>query len=79
MTLRQRVTELRKVQGISQRALAKKANLSRISIARLEAGNQKGATWQTARKLARAFGLSMDDFLRDVEDIEPAAVRSVES
>jgi transcriptional regulator with XRE-family HTH domain len=72
MTLTERILELRRAQRISQSRLANKAGISRITVVRLESGDQKSATWQTTRKLAKAFGLTMDEFLRDVEDTKPA-------
>jgi transcriptional regulator with XRE-family HTH domain len=47
--------------------------LSRVTIARLEKGSQENTTWQNVAKLARAFGLTVDELLKGVDiDIEPA-------
>jgi transcriptional regulator with XRE-family HTH domain len=73
MTLSERVGELRKAQRISQDRLAEKAGIPRPIITRLEAGNQKSVLVETAVKLARAFGLTMDEFLKGVDiDWTPA-------
>jgi transcriptional regulator with XRE-family HTH domain len=73
MTLSERVAELRKAQRISQDRLAEKAGIPRPIITRLEAGNQKSVLVETAVKLARAFGLTMDEFLKGVDiDWTPA-------
>jgi transcriptional regulator with XRE-family HTH domain len=73
MTLSERVAELRKAQRISQDRLAEKAGIPRPIITRLEAGNQKSVLVETAVRLARAFGLTVDEFLKGVDiDLAPA-------
>ena len=73
MTLGERVKEIRAAQRITQERLAYKANVSRVTIARLEKGSQENTTWQNVAKLARAFGLTVDELLKGVDiDIEPA-------
>jgi transcriptional regulator with XRE-family HTH domain len=73
MTLGERIKEIRTAQRITQDRLAYKANVSRVTIGRLESGGQGDTSWQNVVKLARAFGLTMDEFLKGVDiDFEPA-------
>jgi transcriptional regulator with XRE-family HTH domain len=45
----------------------------RVTITQLERGKQETTTWQNVAKLARAFGLTVDELLKKVDiDIEPA-------
>jgi transcriptional regulator with XRE-family HTH domain len=73
MTLGQRVFRIRSAQGITQERLAEKSGVGRITIVKLESGAQHTATWQTVARLAKAFGLTMDEFLKGVDmDFEAA-------
>ena len=73
MTLGERVKEIRAAQRITQERLDYKADVSRVTIAWLEKGSQEHITWQNVAKLARAFGLTVDELLKGVDiDIEPA-------
>jgi transcriptional regulator with XRE-family HTH domain len=75
MTLGERIKEIRVVQRITQDRLAYKAGVSRVTIGRLESGGQADTSWQNVVKLARAFGLTVDELLKGVDiDIEAAAV-----
>jgi transcriptional regulator with XRE-family HTH domain len=73
MTLGERIREIRTAQRITQERLAQKADVLRVTITRLERGKQETTTWQNVAKLARAFGLTVDELLKGVDiDIEPA-------
>jgi transcriptional regulator with XRE-family HTH domain len=73
MTFGERVKEIRAAQRITQERLAYKADVSRVTIARFEKESQEHTTWQNVAKLARAFGLTVDELMEGVDiDIEPA-------
>lgn len=54
-----RLQVLREGAGLSKNALAVRAGLSPIQVARIEAG-KRGCVWKTACKLAEALGCSLD-------------------
>ena len=58
----QRVTELRKVKGLSQEDLAKKINISRSSLAQIELGN-RSVNILELQQLSMELGFSLDDFM----------------
>jgi transcriptional regulator with XRE-family HTH domain len=73
MPFNERLKQLRKERGLSQDGLAKAAGLSTDTVAKLERPN-KEPSWDTAVKLARALGVSLDDFRDDAESpSEPVA------
>jgi transcriptional regulator with XRE-family HTH domain len=57
-----RIKRLRHEQGLSLRALAAKAGVPKTSISGVEVGTRSGEnlTAATCRKLARAFGVTLD-------------------
>jgi putative transcriptional regulator len=68
-TFADRLTELRKEKGLTQSQLARAAGYSRQYIFQLEHGAAQ-PTWETAKKLARALGVRVQDF--DPEEEPPA-------
>lgn len=70
----QRITELRKLKGLSQEDLAKSVKISRPSLAQIELGN-RGVDVLELQRLSLFLGFSLDDFMsknfsvsQDVED-----------
>ena len=70
----QRITELRKMKGLSQEDLAKSVKISRPSLAQIELGNRTVDVLEFQR-LSMVLGFSLDDFLskdfsvnQDLED-----------
>lgn len=59
-----RVSELRKMKGLSQEELAKKINLSRPSLTQIEIGNRSIDVLELKR-LSVALGFSLDDFISE--------------
>ncbi len=57
-----KLRQLREAKGLSQRALAKKAGISREYVLRLEAARQD-PTLGTLEKLAKALGVSVTELL----------------
>ena len=66
----ERLTELRKQKGLSQKALAERIGLSKIQAHRYESGASQ-PTLEVIRKLAVALGVSADDLLFDREERGP--------
>ncbi len=62
--------KLRQEQNISQEFLAKKIGVSRPTYAQVESG-ARDMSVKEAQKLARFFGLSLEDFLAGRENTEP--------
>ncbi len=58
----QRITELRKMKGLSQENLAKSVKISRPSLAQIELGNRSVDILEL-QKLALVLAFSLDDFM----------------
>ena len=52
----------REVRGLTQSALARASGVNRVQIVDIEAGRKKGSL-ETARRLAEALGLAVDDLI----------------
>jgi len=72
----QRITELRKMKGLSQEHLAKGVKISRPSLAQIELGNRSVNILELQR-LSMILGFSLDDFMSEdfsvVQDVEGKA------
>jgi transcriptional regulator with XRE-family HTH domain len=60
----QRITELRKMKGLSQEELAKKIKMSRPSLAQIELGNRSVDIFEL-QKLSMVLGFSLDVFMSE--------------
>jgi len=60
----QRITELRKMKGLSQEYLAKSVKISRPSLAQIELGN-RGVDIFELQTLSLLLGFSLDDFMSE--------------
>ena len=58
-----RVAELRQARGMTQEALAAKANINRVTLARLERA-QHPPNLDTLESIARALGVTIVDLVR---------------
>lgn len=58
------IKELRKQKGLSQDRLSKLADISHNTIIKIESGAIKSPTMDTAHKIAKALGVSLDDLIR---------------
>ena len=58
----QRITELRKMKGLSQEDLAKSVKISRPSLAQIELGNRSVDILEL-QSLSMILGFSLDDFM----------------
>lgn len=63
-TIGDNVKKYRKLAGISQDVLSKKANLAFHTIAKIEAGSTPDPRIETVKKIADALGVSLDDLLK---------------
>jgi transcriptional regulator with XRE-family HTH domain len=80
----QRVTELRKMKGLSQEDLAKSVKISRPSLAQIELGNRSVDILELQR-LSMVLGFSLDDFVskdftisQDVESKEETKAKKAD-
>ena len=61
-----RFRELRNKKGLSQEKLARLANVSFITIVKIESGESKHPTIQTMAGIAKALGISLDELVKDL-------------
>ncbi|ASN59797.1 transcriptional regulator [Latilactobacillus curvatus] len=64
MTYKLKIRELRLSLGLSQSALADKSGVPQTTISAIESGTN--LTYETAKKLAKALGVSTDDLSVEV-------------
>jgi transcriptional regulator with XRE-family HTH domain len=79
----QRITELRKLKGLSQEDLAKRVRISRPSLAQIELGN-RGVDILELQRFSEVLEFSLDDFVSkdfsaSEQDTELAEVKSVQN
>jgi transcriptional regulator with XRE-family HTH domain len=60
MTFGERLRQLRELAGLSQRELARRANIPQPVVSDVESGKQKGITLENARRIARVLGVTLD-------------------
>ena len=58
------IKRLRKQQGLSQDKLSKLADISHNTIIKIESGAIQSPTMDTASKIAKALGVSLDDLMK---------------
>jgi len=63
-TIGDNIRKYRKLAGISQDVLSKKADLAFHTIAKIEAGSTPNPTIGTVKKIADALGVSLDDLMK---------------
>jgi transcriptional regulator with XRE-family HTH domain len=70
MTIGERIAMLRKQKNLSQYALAKSAKVTYSTLHMLESGKRQGSglTLATAKRLARALGITLDELAREDDD-----------
>lgn len=66
------IRQLRTERGLSQEQLAAEADLSQTWISHLESG-RINPQWSTARRLATALSVPLDELARLAEELEPGA------
>lgn len=60
-----RIRELRRKKGLSQEKLARLANVSFITVVKIESGESKHPTIQTMAGIAKALEISLDELIRE--------------
>ena len=63
-TIAKNIKKLRKQRGLSQDKLSKLANISHNTIIKIESGAIQSPTMDTAQKIAKALGVSLDDLMK---------------
>jgi transcriptional regulator with XRE-family HTH domain len=63
-TIGKNIKRLRKQRGLSQDKLSKLANISHNTIIKIESGAIQSPTMDTASKIAKALGVSLDDLMK---------------
>jgi len=61
------IKKLRKQRGLSQDRLSKLADISHNTIIKIESGAIQSPTVDTAQKIAKALGVSLDDLIHPVK------------
>ena len=67
----QRITALRKLEGISQQELADRAGLTRQHIGRIEKGELVSVSFVTIQAIAEALGMTVDIIDQRLEGLAP--------
>ena len=67
----QRITALRKLEGISQQELADRAGLTRQHIGRIEKGELVSVAYVTIQQIAEALGMTVDIIDKGLTDLAP--------
>jgi transcriptional regulator with XRE-family HTH domain len=63
-TIAKNIKRLRKQRGLSQDKLSKLADISHNTIIKIESGVIQSPTMDTAQKIAKALGVSLDDLMK---------------
>ena len=63
-TIAKNIRRLRKQKGLSQDRLSKLADISHNTIIKIESGAIQSPTVNTAHKIAKALGVSLDDLIK---------------
>ncbi len=66
-TIAKNIKKLRKQRGLSQDKLSKLADISHNTIIKIESGAIQSPTIDTAQKIAKALGVSLDDLIHPVK------------
>lgn len=61
-----KIRELRIRKGLSQEKLARLANVSFITIVKIESGDSKHPTIQTMAGISKALEVSLDELIKDL-------------
>jgi transcriptional regulator with XRE-family HTH domain len=74
MTFGDRLRQLRELAGLSQRELARRANIPQPVVSDVESGKQKSMSLENARRIARVLGVTLDLLAGtgEEEDANPA-------
>ena len=62
--LAKNIERLRKAKGLSQEKLARIADVANNTLIKMESGENNNPTLETLKKVAKAFGVSVDDLIK---------------
>ena len=62
--LAKNIERLRKTKGLSQEKLARLADVANNTLIKMESGENNNPTLETLKKVAKAFGVSVDDLIK---------------
>ena len=60
-----KIKHLREKKGLSQEKLARIADVSNNTIVNIESGKQKNPTIETVSKIAKAFGVAIEELISE--------------
>ena len=63
-TIAKNIKKHRKKKGLSQDKLSRLADISHATIIKIESGGIQSPTMDTAQKIAKALGVSLDDLMK---------------
>ena len=58
------IKRLREAKGLSQEKLARLADIANNTLIKMESGENQNPTLVTLKKVAKAFGVSVDDLIK---------------
>jgi len=58
------IKKLREAKGLSQEKLARLADVANNTLIKMESGENKNPTLDTLKKVAKAFGVNVDDLIK---------------
>lgn len=58
------IKKLREAKGLSQEKLARLADIANNTLIKMESGENQNPTLVTLKKVAKAFGVSVDDLIK---------------
>jgi transcriptional regulator with XRE-family HTH domain len=58
------IKRLRETKGLSQEKLARLADVANNTLIKMESGENKNPTLDTLKKVAKAFGVSVNDLIK---------------
>jgi len=58
------IKKLREAKGLSQEKLARLADVANNTLIKMESGENQNPTLSTLKKVAKAFGVSVDDLIK---------------
>ncbi len=58
------IKKLREAKGLSQEKLARLADVANNTFIKMESGEKQNPTLDTLKKVAKAFGVSVDDLIK---------------
>ena len=62
--LAKNIKKLREAKGLSQEKLARLADVANNTLIKMESGENQNPTLVTLKKVAKAFGVSVDDLIK---------------